>query len=168
VLAEISVAEGSGLALVLAAPRAADRRAIMPVLMDALAQQSRTDDLLARFGDAIGVLLPGARYEEACGYAARVAEALHRPAPEGISTSIDVGIALVYDEPYPDAAVLRRGRAALEAARRADDGLVALCEPEGMLLLDAVAVAALIAQDRAADEHAGRSSRRHGPHQPGS
>ncbi len=143
----------------------------MPVLMDALAQQSRTDDLLARFGDAIGVLLPGARYEEACGYAARVAEALHRPAPEGISTSIDVGIALVYDEPYPDAAVLRRGRAALEAARRADDGLVALCEPEGMLLLDAVAVAALIAQDRAADERAGRTPstaprRRPGPRGP--
>lgn len=156
VLAEVAIVQGSPLALVVVAPvdrGAAEQRVPRAQLVRALIDQSRGDDLIAELDDAVGVLLPGAARDEAVGYAARVAVALRRPAPQGLDRPVAVGVALVVGDPYPAAALLRRSREALEGARAVADGRIGLAERSGVALLD---VPARVARARGTERRASR------------
>lgn len=142
-LADIATAEGMGLALVLVEPAVADQamgREAIDHLLGVLAAQSRGDDLRADLRDAAGVLLPSVSCDEACGYAARVASALSRD-PAG-PTAVCVGVAMTGADAYPAAALLRRARLALGAARRSGPGAIVVSDAEGTRAVDRRSLAA--------------------------
>ncbi len=143
VLADIALAEGMELALVLVGP--ADTESAMPVealdrLLATLAALSRGDDLRADLRDAAGVLLPSVSCDEACGYAARVASALGRD-PDGPVT-VCVGVALTGADAYPASALLRRARRALAVARESGPGAIVVSDSAGTRVVDRRSLAA--------------------------
>lgn len=143
VLAEIARVEGAGLALVLVGRGSADEQMsgeMLDRLLTTLAAQSRGDDLRADLRDAAGVLLPSVSCDEACGYAARVASALARD-PAG-PTSVCVGVAMTDTDAYPAAALLRRGRRALAAARETGPGAIVVSDVTGTRQVDRRSLAA--------------------------
>ncbi len=143
VLADVARAEGAALALVLVATAAPDGTPPVGALeriLDTLAAQSRGDDLRADLREAAGVLLPSVSCDEACGYAVRVASALGRD-PEA-PAEVCVGVAMSGADAYPAAALLRRGRRALDAARRSGPGAIVVSDPDGTRAVDRRSLAA--------------------------
>ena len=143
VLADIALAAGMELALVLVGP--ADTDEAMPAealdrLLVTLAALSRGDDLRADLRDAAGVLLPSVSCDEACGYAMRVASALGRD-PDRPAT-VCVGVALTGADAYPASALLRRARRALAAARESGPGAIVVSDSAGTRVVDRRSLAA--------------------------
>lgn len=143
VLADVARAEGTDLALVLvgpASPRDVSHGPGLGQLLEMLTAQSRGDDLRAELGDAAGVLLPSVTLDEACGYAVRITSASARAA--GGLPELCAGVALTGSDQYPAAALLRRARRALAAARVAGPGAVTVAEPGGAREVDRRSIAA--------------------------